>query len=224
MARWLEILSPFSYQLEHRAGKLHDNADGLSRRTPCLDCTQCAAIEKRDGGLSRAEMEAELQQIREIQAKNPVARDQATGEHPVAKIYRTLQTGEPLSAEKLQLGGTELKRLYAKKEALRIRTDDVLKIRRVQNEKVHWCVVCPTFIRKTVIWETHGLAHSGMNRTVARLQLAWYWPGMGEFESLNLNLCTVIVVRLWKMELLLSKRQRFFGGSVWCITLEYHRS
>ena len=143
VARWLEILSPFSYQLEHRAGKLHGNADGLSRRTPCLDCTQCAAIEKRDGGPSRAEIEAELQQIREIQAKDPVARDQATGEHPVAKIYRTLQTGEPLSAEELQLGGVELKRLYARKEALRIRTDGVLEIRLVLNEKVRWCVVCP---------------------------------------------------------------------------------
>ena len=91
----------------------------------------------------RAEIEAELQQIREIQAKDPVARDQATGEHPVAKIYRALQTGEPLSAEELQLGGVELKRLYARKEALRIRADGVLEIRLVLNEKVRWCVVCP---------------------------------------------------------------------------------
>ena len=64
-----------------------------------------------------------------------------------------------------------MKRLYARKEALRIRTDGALEIRLVLNEKVRWCVVCPPFIRKTVIWETHGLAHSGMNRTVARLQL-----------------------------------------------------
>ena len=92
VARWLEILSPFSYQLEHRAGKLHDNADGLSWQTLCLDCTQCATIEKWDGGPRRAEMEAELQLIREILAKDPVARDQATSEHPVARIYKTLQT------------------------------------------------------------------------------------------------------------------------------------
>ena len=179
VARWLEILSPFSYQLKHRAGKLHGNADGLSQRTPCLDCTQCAAIEKRDGGPSRAEIGAELQQIREIQAKNPAAQDQATGEHHVAKIYKALQTGEPPSTEELQLGGTELKRLYARKKALRIRTDGVLEIRLVINEKVRWSVACPPpSTRKTAIWETHRLAHSGMNRTVARLQLTWYWPGI----------------------------------------------
>ena len=122
--------------------------------------------------------ETELQQIKKIQAKNPVAQNQATGEHPVAKIYRALQTGEPLSAEKLQLGGTELKRLYTRKEALRIRTDGVLEIRLVINKKARWCIVCPSSIKKTVIWETHELAHSGMNRTVARLQLAWCSTGM----------------------------------------------
>ena len=56
VARWLEIMSAFSYELEHRAGKRHSNADGLSRQTPSLDCKQCAAIEQRDGGPSRAEV------------------------------------------------------------------------------------------------------------------------------------------------------------------------
>ena len=83
---------------------------------------------KRDGGPSRAEIETELQQISKIQAKDPEAQDQATGEHSIAKIYRTLQTDEPLSAEELQLGGTDLKQLYARKEAFRIRTDGVLEI------------------------------------------------------------------------------------------------
>ena len=45
---------------------------------------------------------------------------QVAGEHPIVKIYCTLQTGEPLSTKELQLIGTELKQLYAKKEALRI--------------------------------------------------------------------------------------------------------
>ena len=88
IASWLEIFSPFSYQLEHIAGKLRRNTHGLSRQNPCLDCTQCAAIEKCNKEPSRAKIEAELQQIREIQAKDPVAQAQATGEHPVANSLR----------------------------------------------------------------------------------------------------------------------------------------
>ena len=49
VARWLKILSLFSYQLKHRAGKLHENVDELTCQNPCLDCTQCDAMEKLDG-------------------------------------------------------------------------------------------------------------------------------------------------------------------------------
>ena len=41
LARWLELLSPFNIQIVHRAGLLHSNCDGLSRR-PCPDtCPTC---------------------------------------------------------------------------------------------------------------------------------------------------------------------------------------
>ena len=218
VARWLEIMSAFSYDLEHRAGKLHGNADGLSRQTACLDCKQCAAIEQRDGGPSRAEIEAELQatdQVVKVQAQDPVAKDQSTGGHAVARIYASVQTGEPLTAEELQLGGTELKRLYARKDALRIRPDGVMEIRLIINQKVRWCVVCPYAIRKTVIWETHGLAHAGMNRTVARLQLTWYWPGMVADVRRILKTCEVCQVAKPGGNKPPGSRQRLYAGRPW---------
>ena len=39
-----------------------------------------------------------------------------------------MQTGEPLTLEELQLGGTELKRLHTRREALHIRPDGILEI------------------------------------------------------------------------------------------------
>ena len=86
---------------------MHSNADSLSQQTPCLNFTHCATIQKRVGGPSGAEIYAELHQIREIPVKDPVAQDQTTRENLVARIYKALQTGEPVTAEKLQLGGTE---------------------------------------------------------------------------------------------------------------------
>ena len=53
VARWLESLAEFRFQLEHRAGAKHGNADGLSR---CADCSQCTRIENRDGGPTREEL------------------------------------------------------------------------------------------------------------------------------------------------------------------------
>ena len=42
-ARWLELLSQYTFGIDHRAGIKHSNADGLSRRPePCTSsCRQC---------------------------------------------------------------------------------------------------------------------------------------------------------------------------------------
>ena len=37
LARWLEVISAYDMEIEHRAGRLHGNADGLSRK-PCGQC------------------------------------------------------------------------------------------------------------------------------------------------------------------------------------------
>ncbi len=44
MARWLEVLGTYDYTIQHRPGRSHGNADGLSRR-PCNGCSYC---EKRE--------------------------------------------------------------------------------------------------------------------------------------------------------------------------------
>jgi len=59
VARWLEILSEFSFRIEHRAGRHHGNADGLSR-VQCADCRKCALIVEKDGGPTRQQVLSEL--------------------------------------------------------------------------------------------------------------------------------------------------------------------
>jgi hypothetical protein len=48
IARWLEILGTYGFKIEHRAGRVHSNADTLSRRH-CLtsECAYCARAENR---------------------------------------------------------------------------------------------------------------------------------------------------------------------------------
>jgi len=59
VACWLEILAEFSYRIEHRPGKKHGNADGLSRRQ-ADGCKQCLNIKRRDGGPPRSDVEVQM--------------------------------------------------------------------------------------------------------------------------------------------------------------------
>ena len=52
LARWIEFMSSFSYDIEYRAGQRHQNADGLSRR-PCNDGLMAANGARSGRGLSR---------------------------------------------------------------------------------------------------------------------------------------------------------------------------
>ena len=47
VARWLQLLSGYDLKIQHRAGRQHGNADGLSRR-PCTECKQCEKMEKNE--------------------------------------------------------------------------------------------------------------------------------------------------------------------------------
>ena len=44
-ARWLEVMGTYTFEIQHRPGTRHGNADGLSRR-PCEDCEQCSRVER----------------------------------------------------------------------------------------------------------------------------------------------------------------------------------
>ena len=48
VARWLELLGNYQFEIEHRPGRYHGNADGLSRR-PCPenDCKQCEKMHEK---------------------------------------------------------------------------------------------------------------------------------------------------------------------------------
>lgn len=49
MARWIEVLSTYDMEIQHRQGRLHSNADALSRR-PCVDveCSYCDKVNKKN--------------------------------------------------------------------------------------------------------------------------------------------------------------------------------
>ena len=151
VARWLKSLAEFRFQLEHKAGAKHGNADGLSH---CVDCPQCTRIEDRDGGTTREELatgrtqataisltptisDAELEQLQQVEGS------------PIAVTRQSVMTGvapDPLLVETSDL---ELTRLLTLLPHMEVR-GGLLKIRIQKEPDGKWKVVCPKTLRKPV--------------------------------------------------------------------------
>ena len=54
MARWLQTLSTYNFEVHHRPGRQHGNADGLSRR-PCFPCNHCSRQDQKEMNSVEAE-------------------------------------------------------------------------------------------------------------------------------------------------------------------------
>ena len=62
LARWLEVLAQYNYEIKHRKGKLHGNADALSRR-PCVDCKHCEKAEQIEYSINFVQIAVENQKM-----------------------------------------------------------------------------------------------------------------------------------------------------------------
>jgi len=99
-ARWYEILDEFDFQIVHRPGQSHGNADSLSRR-PSRQCG------KESDGIKRSEIKVVyLKKIVEgtMWTKKEMA-EATKGDPELSMFYKWLCNGE-LPVEKKELSGT----------------------------------------------------------------------------------------------------------------------
>ena len=55
LARWFEVLAQFDFEMVHRAGAKHGNADGMSRKRPCSEPGPCEKCDKTDAVNARCD-------------------------------------------------------------------------------------------------------------------------------------------------------------------------
>ena len=98
---------------------------------------------------------------------------------------------------------------------MRISEKGLLEIRVSPQSKAKWCVICPPALRTTTIWQAHSMAHSGMSRTLSRIQFAWYWPGMTAEVRRVVQSCEVCQAAKSGGTQSASGRKRLYAGRPW---------
>ena len=96
----------------------------------------------------------------------------------VGTIYSAVSSQKELTQAEVGLGSSELKKFSSLFSLMRIREDGMLVVRIIVNSRPREVIVCPTQLRKEVMWATHVLSHAGIMKTLNRVRLTWYWPGM----------------------------------------------
>ena len=229
VARWLEILSEFQFELKHRPGANHGNADGLSRG--CNNCKQCQRIEQRDGGPTWEDMEMDWS-VSNVQKPQPrdgtpaantisllddLNRDIPTlqkRDKNISIIREAVINEKPVSKSIVDLGSAELKKLSDLQHLCKVDCG-VLKLRVLYNNRETWVTVCPSNMRPLLIEKVHTQHHAGVNKTYRKLKLNWYWPGMtGDIRRL-LKKCEVCQAAKHSTHKPGVGRQRLFAGRPW---------
>ena len=177
LARWLEQLQELEFDVVHRPGKSHQNADSLSR----LPCRQCG----RSNHKSAESPSAAEVAVTEVQIPGP-----HTGE-----TLRQLQLADPVLGPLLRMKEADTKPDTGSFPSV---TKSVRRFLQIWDQlEVHAGILCrclcpvghfprvtqaviPDSLREEVLADLHeGVAggHLGVEKTLGRLRERYYWPG-----------------------------------------------
>jgi len=165
LARWALRLSEFPYFLEHIPGTANVEADALSRH-PVTFAEETAVMSVLAAGENVQPM---------VWTPHTVEPQPSR-----AELIAAQKTDVYCMALRSRLRGNESSPVRQDGERFCIENDLLLNLHAVGFE-TRRRVVVPTSFRRSVMWNAHNSSfggHAGRDRTIARLQLDYYWPGM----------------------------------------------
>jgi hypothetical protein len=176
LARWLEILQEYDYEIIHRPGKQHGNADGLSRQ----QCQQCGR-EHNGPRPKRVSHEVRLMkiQLRWTAQECALAQQEDSILKPVLQAMG--RQGRP-SAHEVSTWPPAARHYLTDWDRLTL-VDGVL-VRQwfdSHGELSHLQWAVPRQFVREILQQAHSAptaGHFSDKRTVARVQKAFFWPGM----------------------------------------------
>ena len=177
LARWLEQLQEYDFDIVHRQGRKHGNADALSR----LPCRQCgrenhSGTEANVASVSINNCDQSLEghtreELRQLQQKDP----------SVGPILRDLETHQKPTPDEAKSMSNNARRLVQMWDQLEMK--DGLLWRNFEDHggtMTRRQLVVPRVLREEILQELHAGAiggHLGEEKTLGRLKERFYWPG-----------------------------------------------
>ena len=217
LARWLAKLQQFHFEIIHRPGAQHGNADGLSR---CPQCERGACAPNINSNPSDPEqpyasscigssLDSELVPLESgetcvaavmiAQSENSklITSAQMT-DSDITMVRNWLIDGKfPARTQDFAPASYELKAYWIGRKSLFLDDKDILWRNRSEAGSRAQLVV-PRSLRDTIFNDSHHTTYGGhfrITHTHSKLQLHYFWPGMSDFVKDRISACHKCVAR-----------------------------
>ncbi|GBM00489.1 Transposon Ty3-G Gag-Pol polyprotein, partial [Araneus ventricosus] len=177
IARWIQRLQEYDFEIQHRKGTSHGNADALSRR-PCKEsCKHCTNAEKKFG----METDISVKVLTTEDAWSSSEVQKARLEDPAIRpiLERKLNSEDRPSWQEIAPESPATKRYWALWDSLHLK-DGVLyrKWESDDESSCRWQLILPKSRIQEVLRETHDSAsggHFGVMKTLSKTRERFYW-------------------------------------------------
>lgn len=190
LARWLERLEEYDFDVVHRKGKRHGNADALSR----LPCSQCGRMchsgkeeEEQDSpreelvGLPEIAVVDVLDGVQSLLSRTAGQLQKLQQEDSVIGYVMTaIMTNQRPSPDETRSCSKETRRLIEQWDQLQVVNGLLYRNPGGADGVNSLQLVVPSTLREDILREVHGgscSGHMGEDKTVGRLKERYYWPG-----------------------------------------------
>ena len=212
VARWLEELSVFDMDdIEHRPGRKHSNADGLSRG-PCPQCKMDHYGEKIRRGkaattpidhsnvITRSQAKTETKTTSEDLSSNWLAsfnlntesfKLQQASDPVLSEVASWVRDGVRPKFSQISPSGSDVKFYWSQFESLCV-INDLLVRKLDQNDNIKLQILVPPSLRNDVMTECHSVltaGHLGIAKTIGNVKKRFLWPGMRKDVQFYVQSC-----------------------------------
>ena len=181
IARWIEVLASYDMKVQHRPGRQHGNADGVSR----IPCTQCG----RHDGKERVNV-LDCSDSRNLDLKTLQDEDR-----DIALLKGWLESGVRPDSKDTSSESYVVKALLGQWKNLELH--DGLLVRRYEDSDTNRTIrqaIVPQSKRREVLKFSHDVqtsGHLGMMKTMSKVRQNYYWPGVSQDAKIYVSGCEI---------------------------------
>lgn len=176
LARWNEVLSCYDFYIEHRPGRLHKNADSLSR----IPCKQCKSDHQHTCSSLIPESDAVVNSITDY-SDTPLSEMQDS-DRDISKVKKWIAAQKRPEYNDISGESVAVKSLWSQWDRLVLQNDVLCrKWEDLVTKSQKLQAVIPSAERRVILKFCHDdrtAGHLGMHKTLSRIRQSYYWPGL----------------------------------------------